>query len=1244
MITKLNIIKSMLLASALMAGAGSAFADSEVWVRVLPNDLKSADKVVIVDLTTKVAMGNDPDEGNPPYSVTVKLNDRNDRITDEALGDTVQWTVETQGSDNDRKLKFAAADGKYLNLINDDNGLRVGADGVNAFNFIVDEGNKRSTFLHAVVNDTSRVVGLYSMFGFSNNWRTKTSIDDQIKSTVTAFFRKSDPGKNDVILTFKNANGEENYNYEADLANGANSFAAPTLEGAPKGAVINYYSSNDKVADVDITSGAITLKRRGTTDITVVYRGDNKNNYALVTYTLRVDDANDPNGTSAHPFTVSEAIQYAKDGKGSVGYNYFVKGIVCKVDSTNNGAAGGISIPGLTNNSVEGTLTYWLSDNGVMKDSLKVSTGRGLNWSDLTVDSISVGDEVLVVGPLSYSTGSNSIFTSSSKKKNEVAVIDADNCMQTHVRKLVVENTRLYLGTTRDGTELYTIDGELNGMLGETTLKVSNTRVADVTEDGWLRTLATGHDTVTVSVPVTVTGGGTYTMSRNFRLRVITTNTRLGHFELVNDASTLQVGDSLMIVATKDDKSYAISANDAKMGGKDAFEVRIGENGTIDDDDVPDDATTITLKGTAGAWNLHTGNDTYFYTSAKKPDSSTFDFSSIMNMGNKEEEEGTESNSEKGNSEKGSTGLPDMFGGSDSNKLRNDTIVGVLGDSTMVKIAIAAEGLATITFRGDSIMRFNDELDLSSLLGMFSSTGSDDESGSGKSSGGTGDFDLSAIEGLDFSMPAFEVYHPDSIKGVLPKIYRFVETKDEVEYDYYVAELNEDATVLTFKGTNTAPDGVNSWDATNTPVKGTPDWLKDSKGRNRMFKKVVFDETFAAARPVCCKDWFHLSSIKSYEGMQNFNTSEVTNMENMFYNNWSLRGTLDLSHFNTSKVTNMEQMFYMCEVLQTIYVGNDWDISNVRNNEYMFFGCRALVGQLGSKYSDGKGYGLDRANFTEKNGLLTFNGLIIKDAEDNSAALESYNGQTLNVYYDRVFSAIDNGDGTWTSKAYSFCLPYDLDVTALRDADMIQVCQLYYVKDNKEFLFSNCDPMLEAGQGYVIVVKKGALRLCANNVTINKDEKDGIPVYVWLSSNAEELGKWRGTLKRRTNDDCTAQPTYSMDRNMYRYYRNDTEAYRAAWLTAFRAAFFGYAPLGRNAYEMTFKLYIAGDDNDPIVSFPTADYAPDADFSGYNDETGIIMHTIDNDGTHRYFDLQGRQLQSRPTKGVYIDNGNKVIK
>lgn len=113
---------------------------------------------------------------------------------------------------------------------------------------------------------------------------------------------------------------------------------------------------------------------------------------------------------------------------------------------------------------------------------------------------------------------------------------------------------------------------------------------------------------------------------------------------------------------------------------------------------------------------------------------------------------------------------------------------------------------------------------------------------------------------------------------------------------------------------------------------------------------------------------------------------------------------------------------------------------------------------------------------------------------------------------------------------------------------------------------------------------------------------------------------------------------------MYRFYRNDRPEYRAAWLTSFRAAFFAFEPLGRNAYDMTFKQYVAGDDDDPIVNFSTNDYAPDADFTDYDDETGIILHTIDNDGTHRYFDLQGHQLQNRPTKGIYIDNGNKVIK
>ena len=337
----------------------------------------------------------------------------------------------------------------------------------------------------------------------------------------------------------------------------------------------------------------------------------------------------------------------------------------------------------------------------------------------------------------------------------------------------------------------------------------------------------------------------------------------------------------------------------------------------------------------------------------------------------------------------------------------------------------------------------------------------------------------------------------------------------------------------------------------------------------------------------------------------------------------------------------------MCEVLQTIYVGNDWDISNVSNNEYMFFGCRALVGQLGSKYSDGKGYGLDRANFTEKNGLLTFNGLIIKDKDDetNAQNLEQYNGQTLNVYYDRVLSAIDNGDGTWTSKAYSTCLPYDIDLTELRDANKIQVCQLYYVKDNKEFLFSNCIPELEAGQGYLIIVKEGSIRLSANNVKIINEVPQGQPVYVWKGEgDAQVVGTWSGTLRKLTNDECAERNVYNLDREKYRRVRNDEEKYRVAWLTSFRSAFFADAPMGRAAYDIVFKEWVAGDDDDPVVDFPTKNFDVDSDFSGYSDENTGVIHVIGNDGEDTYFDLQGRQLQSAPVKGVFINNGKKMIK
>ena len=153
------------------------------------------------------------------------------------------------------------------------------------------------------------------------------------------------------------------------------------------------------------------------------------------------------------------------------------------------------------------------------------------------------------------------------------------------------------------------------------------------------------------------------------------------------------------------------------MSGKEAVEVRIGDNGTIDE--VPDDVTAITLRGEAGKWNLSTSAISYFYTSAKKPGASSF---SIPGMG---EGTGTGTGTGEGTGTGTGTGsgggtggfdLESLFGGGDTNKLRHDTIPGTPGDSAQVKIAIDKDAFATITFRGDSILRYTEEVDLAGLL------------------------------------------------------------------------------------------------------------------------------------------------------------------------------------------------------------------------------------------------------------------------------------------------------------------------------------------------------------------------------------------------------------------------------------------------------------------------------------------------------------------------------------------------
>ena len=87
-------------------------------------------------------------------------------------------------------------------------------------------------------------------------------------------------------------------------------------------------------------------------------------------------------------------------------------------------------------------------------------------------------------------------------------------------------------------------------------------------------------------------------------------------------------------------------------------------------------------------------------------------------------------------------------------------------------------------------------------------------------------------------------------------------------------------------------------------------------------------------------DILSLRNVTSIIGLENLNTSSVTDMNGMFFLCQSLE-TLDLSSFDTKNVTDMNGMFMGCVNLEVVDVSS-FDISNVTDMRMMFAGCSKL--------------------------------------------------------------------------------------------------------------------------------------------------------------------------------------------------------------------------------------------------------------------------------------------------------------
>ncbi len=236
------------------------------------------------------------------------------------------------------------------------------------------------------------------------------------------------------------------------------------------------------------------------------------------------------------------------------------------------------------------------------------------------------------------------------------------------------------------------------------------------------------------------------------------------------------------------------------------------------------------------------------------------------------------------------------------------------------------------------------------------------------------------------------------------------------------ANYTSSNTTLTFYYDNYRSSRTGTTYDLNT-LNNSPGWYTD--GTNASVTKVVFNSSFADARPTTTYFWFYrMENLQSITGLSYLNTSEVTNMSYMFasctnltsldlssfntskvtkangiFRDCSSLASLDLSSFNTSKLTNMNYIFSNCTSLRTVYAGSGWTTAAVTSSYYMFQDCTNLVGGKGTTYDANH---ID-ATYAHIDGGTSNPGYFTRGTE--AYACYTPSNTTLTFYYDNQRSS-----------------------------------------------------------------------------------------------------------------------------------------------------------------------------------------------------------------------------------------------
>ena len=414
-----------------------------------------------------------------------------------------------------------------------------------------------------------------------------------------------------------------------------------------------------------------------------------------------------------------------------------------------------------------------------------------------------------------------------------------------------------------------------------------------------------------------------------------------------------------------------------------------------------------------------------------------------------------------------------------------------------------------------------------------------------------------------------------------------------------------------------------------------PEW----KTHKDNITQVVFEASFANARPTSCYAWFqNFNKLEHIEGIENLNTANVTDMSCMFascnriysldvthfntanvtsmrnmFSFCSILSSLDVTNFNTANVTDMGYMFYDCRMLKEIYVSDKFVITKIAKGDDVFYSCSKLKGA--TEYNMGK-TNYNFANY--KTGYFTK--LVGKNGDEKiGAAGKTLTAENLALDDNKDFVAYE----PFTAKAASYsrkmkegttwatlCLPFEVSLAnknfrafkLLSADDVAETVELEEIKTN-----------IAAGTPVIIKMKDGATKLdftVANKAIVNEVKP------ATANGNYQLQGLY-------------TQKMFSKDTDNNCYIVKGAKLMNPAKLLDTSTEFVGSKP---------FRAYMVDNSSAPAAG------ARMFSISVGGSTTAIEQLETTADSKAEYYDLQGRRLQNLQ-KGVNIvKRGGKTMK